>query len=973
MLELAANDPLIKTYLNDLQRLKNQTVTHELGLRGPFQNLLDKTAKKRGWTLVPELSTYSGGKRVVPDGTVRDEFRLARGWWEAKDTADHLASEIQKKIKAGYPTRNTIFEDTETAVLYQDRGEAGEFALREPLKIADLMNRFFSHDESDEREFYRAMAEFKSRIPDLAQSLREHIAEAHRKIRKFRDAFAVFMALCRTSLNPDLTDANVDEMLIQHLLTERLMRNLFQNPEFTERNVIAAQVENVIAALASGSFSKQEFLKKLDPYYTAIERAGANLSHFTEKQDFLNSVYEQFFQRFSPSVADTHGIVYTPREIVDYMCQSVEDALKEEFGYTLASPEVVILDPCTGTGNFIVNLIDRMPGKALAEAYQNRLFANEVMLLPYYVASLNIEHAYYERMKQYEPFPGLCFVDTLDMAQPRQANLFTAANTERVEQEKEAAITVIIGNPPYNVGQKSENDNNQNRKYKVVDDRVRETYTKDSRATNKNSLSDMYVKFFRWATDRLNGRDGIVCFVSNNSFVHGIAFDGFRKHLGLGFQRIDHLDLRGNARTSGERRREEGGNVFDDQIRTGIGITLAVRKHGAGPRIRYHVVPPHGTSEEKRRILADLGDGSAAPWQVLTPDSEHTWLVPEHLTEYRGFTALEEIFSLHSRGVQTTRDSIVYDWDRDKLSERIQNFIKFYNAEVYRHQAEPDADWPGRIDWSRDLKQDARRGNLATFDADKIRNPLYRPFSKRWLFFDRILNEEVYQWPRISGEAIAVPGPGNRKPFGVLASDTILPLDLAFEKTQCFPLSHLKDSALAQFRQHYSDDSITKDAVFHYLYALLHHPGYRERYAANLKRELPRIPFAPDFAAFASAGKELARLHVEYESLPPWPLREVETAGVPYSQRVGKMKLSADKRSLQVNPSLTLEGIPPEAFEYRLGSRSALDWVVDQYQVKGESDPNREDDPAYIVRLVGQVVRVSVETARIVSSLPNYR
>ncbi len=420
MLELSAHDPLIKTYLKDLQQLKSQSVTHELGLKGPFYNLLDKAAKKRGWMLVQELSTYSGGKRVVPDGTVRDEFRLARGWWEAKDTSDHLASEIQKKLKAGYPSRNTIFEDTQRAVLFQDRSEAGEFALAEPLKVADLLNRFFSHDESDEREFHRAMDEFKSRIPDLAQSLREHIAEAHRKTPKFKTAFDVFMTVCRGSLNPELSSELVDEMLIQHLLTERLMRNLFQNPEFTQRNVIAAQVQGVIEALASGSFSTSEFLRKLDPYYTAIERAGANLSHFTEKQDFLNSVYEQFFQKFSPDVADTHGVVYTPREIVDYMCNSVEDALKQEFGYTLASPEVVILDPCTGTGNFIVNLIERMPGRALAEAYQRRFFANEVMLLPYYVASLNIEHAYYERMKQYEPFPGLCFVDTLDMAEAQQ-------------------------------------------------------------------------------------------------------------------------------------------------------------------------------------------------------------------------------------------------------------------------------------------------------------------------------------------------------------------------------------------------------------------------------------------------------------------------------------------------------------------------------------------------------------------------
>ena len=259
MLELAANDPLIKTYLKDLQHLKGQAVTHELGLKGPFQNLLDKAAKKRGWTLVPELSTYSGGKRVVPDGTVRDEFRLARGWWEAKDTSDKLASEIQKKIKAGYPTRNTIFEDTQTAVLYQDRGEAGEFALGEPLKIADLMNRFFSHDETDEREFQRAMDEFKLRIPDLAQSLRDHIDEAHKKNRKFREAFAGFMNLCRASLNPELTDGHVDEMLIQHLLTERLMRNLFQNPEFTTRNVIAAQVENVIKRWLRPAFRSRSF------------------------------------------------------------------------------------------------------------------------------------------------------------------------------------------------------------------------------------------------------------------------------------------------------------------------------------------------------------------------------------------------------------------------------------------------------------------------------------------------------------------------------------------------------------------------------------------------------------------------------------------------------------------------------------------------------------------------------------------
>jgi predicted helicase len=629
------------------------------------------------------------------------------------------------------------------------------------------------------------------------------------------------------------------------------------------------------------------------------------------------------------------------------MCTAVASALQEEFGYSLASPEVVILDPCTGTGNFIVNLIERMPGKALAQAYQRRLFANEVMLLPYYVASLNIEHAYYERMMQYEAFPGLCFVDTLDMAEAQQIGLFTAANTERVAREKEAAITVIIGNPPYNVGQKSENDNNKNRRHKVVDARVRDTYAKDSAATNKNSLSDMYVKFFRWAADRLQGRDGIVCFVSNNSFVDQIAFDGMRKHFLQDFERIDHIDLHGNVRRN-PKLSGTTHNVFGIQV--GVGITLAVKKKGAVRQLRYNRVPEMWRKAEK---LAFLAKGEVA-WQTLTPDAQHTWLVPEHADEFSSFLALEEIFSLHSRGLQTTRDSVVYDWDRDKLCERMKNFITGYNAEVYRHQAEPEADWPDHIKWSEGLKLNVQRANLAEFAAGKLVVSLYRPFAKQWLFFDRILNERVYQWPKITGSVIWMKA-GADWPFFALMSNLICDL-LPQGGSQCFPLSHLKDSAVAQFRQHYADDSLTKEQLFHYLYALLHHPDYRERYAANLKRELPRIPFAPDFAVFANAGRELARLHVEYESVDPLPLQEIETKGVPYSQRVEKMKLSPDKLSLHINDSLTLAGIPPEAFEYRLGSRSALEWVIDQYQVKGESDPNREDDPGYIVRLVGQVV-----------------
>jgi predicted helicase len=334
----------------------------------------------------------------------------------------------------------------------------------------------------------------------------------------------------------------------------------------------------------SKSFDRDEFLRSLDRFYKAIEEAAHTLTDFSEKQHFLNTVYERFFQGYSVKVADTHGIDYTPQAIVDFMCASVDEVLDKEFGLPLGSPGVNILDPCTGTGNFIVNLLHRIPGKDLPRVYREQLFANEVMLLPYYIASLNIEHAYYERTGQYEPFEGLCFVDTLDLAEEREKSLFVEENTARVEWQKNAPITVIIGNPPYNVGQLNENDNNKNRKYKVIDDRIASTYAKDSPATLGRQLYDPYVKFFRWAVDQLQGQEGVVCLVTNNSFVEQIAFDGMRKRLMEDFTHICHLHMEGNVRHNPTLSGTQY-NVFGIQV--GVGITVAIRANKHQDRRLY--------------------------------------------------------------------------------------------------------------------------------------------------------------------------------------------------------------------------------------------------------------------------------------------------------------------------------------------------------------------------------------------------
>jgi predicted helicase len=1008
---------LISKYYAELAELAHQNVMYEMGTRTAFHNLLAGIGRDLHWTLIPELERKANGKTIRPDGTFKDQMNLVRGYWEAKDPGDNLDAEIAKKRKVGYPLGNTLFEDNLTAVLFQNGSEVMRVDMKDPKKLEDLLLQFFRHVEPQIEEFEHAVDEFKEKVPDLAEGLKKKIEQAHRTNPAFKRAFADFFELCRTSLNPNLSQAAVDEMLIQHILTERLIREIFDNPEFVRRNVIAAEVEKVMLAMTSTSFDRNTYLKELDRFYVAIEMAARTMTDWSDKQYFLNTVYERFFQGYSVKLADTMGIVYTPQEIVDFMCASVAEVLEKEFGKHLWSDDVYIIDPCTGTGNFIVNLIRRIPKAKLEDVYRKRLFANEIMLLPYYIAALNIEHAYFEQAGRYESFEGLCFVDTLDLAESQQMHFgdLSEKNAERVAKQKRAPITVVIGNPPWNVGQEDENQNNKNRAYPVIDQRIRSTFVEDSAASLHTKLYDAYMKFYRWAMDRLEGRDGIICFVSNNGFLHGIGFDGFRRHLARDFNLVYHVDLKGNARTSGERRKREGGNVFSDQIRAGVGITVLIRSFKAVDcGVKYFEVGDASKAEQKKDLLVRYASVGAVQWRALDLDRGGDWQLSRAASDQdalpigskearEGLKGANAVFSEYSLGVSTNRDAVVYDFKRGPLRDRVVSFIDAYNAEADRYvrKGRPEnvddfVDY-SRLKWSSTLKSRLKRGQAATFAEDGFRQALYRPFQRIWLYYDPLLNDRpgmfrrVFPTPDAPNQVIAVSDIGFRASgFSTLISDTLIDLHLcaAVDAHQCFPRyvydedgtnrrENITDWALDQFRQHYHDDTIDKHAIFHYVYGILHHPGYREKFADNLKRELPRIPFAPDFWKFAQAGGALAAMHLDYEKLEPWDVEYVETPGEPLSYRVeDRMRLNKEKTRLTVNKSLALAGIPPEAFDYRLGNRSALEWVIDQYQVSTDkrsgitSDPNREDDPKYIVRLVGQVVRVSVETAKIVNGLP---
>ena len=1017
-LNLKPNHKAVRDYYATLQQYDKHDITHEGAVSSPFDTLLHTCAKQMNATFVPQYALRTpAGNRIVIDGTILDEYGLPFAYWEAKDMDDDLSRSVIDKREAGYPLDNILFQNPQRAILYQNGHEVLDLDITEPANLIAALQFLCSYTAPALDNWQTAVADFRTHVPDLASELKERIEQRHETDPDFKKAFTDFYETCRTSINPELSQDAVKEMLIQHILTERIFRTVFDRSDFTRRNIIAREIENVSDVLMRQSMSRDEFLGPLNRFYVAIEQAATLCKDFSQKQHFLNTFYEKFFQGFSEDVADTHGIVYTPQPIVDFMVKSVAHILETEFGRSLSDTGVHIIDPFVGTGNFIVRLMQDIQGTALEAKYHHELHCNEVMLLPYYIASLNIEQEYFQRMGTYRPFEGIALADTFELFDGQQQHImFTQENTERVERQKAVDMFVVIGNPPYNMAQVNDSDNNRNRKYEIMDARITETYAADSKATLKTALYDPYVKAFSWASKRI-GEEGVVAFVTNNGFLDGIAFDGMRKHLAEDFDAIYVLDLSGNVRKN-PKLSGTTHNVFGIQVGVSINFFVkrsAIRTESSPTEIFYARVDEFWRKEEKYNYLNSKKHYQNVDWEQITPDSRYTWLTEGLHTEFDTFlpmgtkkakaqkgAAVDVIFKTYCRGVTTNRDAWVYNFNRDTLSENVRRTIEYYSLQALRWEDREDRETDiidfvesdlTQIKWDRELRQHLQRGRPAEYAQDKVRVALYRPFTRSNLFFDRVLNNCVYLFPSIfptsetENQAICVSPPGTKLSFHALMVNVIPDLHITGD-SQCFPFytydedrtnrqENITDWALAEFRSHYSDDTITKWDIFHYNYGLLHHPAYREKYQMNLKRDLPHIPFAEDFWGFANAGAQLADLHVNYESVPKYDkLKYIETPGMTVDWRVEKMKLSKDKTQLVYNDFLTLDGIPAEVYDYRLGNRSALEWVVDQYRVKTDkrsgivNDPNREAEPRYIVDLIARVTTVSLKTVEIIKNLP---
>ena len=896
-----------------------------------------------------------------------------------------------------------------------------------------------------------------------------------------QEAFQEFVNALRATLNPAVDNESAVEMLAQHILTAPLFDAMFPDHSFSKQNPVSRAMNTIVEMLASHSMFENE-RRELDSFYRAMVERIEAVHTLAGKQEIMRTLYDRFFSQAFPRMSERLGIVFTPVEVVDFIIHSADDAMRTAFGQSLGDPGVAIIEPFAGTGTFVARLLQLgvIPPEALERKYTSEIFANEFVLLSYYIASINIEQVYHQvRAEQgvdegYVEFPGMTLTDTFQLHEGdgtiTEDFEGLAANNERAKAEKDSAITVIVMNPPYSAGQKDENDNNKNLAYPRLDERIAATYAARSTATLKNSLYDSYFRALRWASDRI-GERGVIAFVSNSSFVDGNSADGVRLSLQEEFSQIFIYDLKGNQRTSGERSRREGGKIFGSGSRTGVAITILVKDptHSGPAEVFYAEAEDYATRQEKldqiRSFQSIEGISSAEAFRSITPNQHGDWISTrdERFATFqeignkslKGKEATPSVFRQFSRGLTTSRDAWCYNYSRQEVVCNMQRLISNYNDKVDQHFTSTNVTTDAtQINWTHQLLCDLDRAKKHQFKHSAMRRGLYRPFCFQHIYFAWEMNNRTYQLPQLfpnptHPNLLFVVSQGDIAKLGPLMTDVLPDLHLvgdsqAFALYSWEPLSptsgsepdlfadlatssdspadgaatasslnfsrpigdqipvildgyrrvdNITDATLASYREHYGDAGITKEDIFFYVYALLHHPEYRERYEDDLKKMLPHIPRAAGFHTYASVGRELADLHVNYERVEPYPSAQEEASlhapTDPWERyRIGERKMrfpklgrrDKDFTRFEYNDYVTLTGIPAQAQGYSISGRSPLEWIIDRYHVKTDkasgivNDPNdflrEQGRPDAVVDLIKRLVTVSMRTQELLETLP---
>lgn len=1019
--------------------------------------------KKYGYIIIPVVVPADAeGDKVLENHpnfkvvwTVLNALRAHDDRFNAEVNKIELSKKKPKNILFGGVGASRKDEDQHSDGDSKPRAEsaAEQLATQLSMSFNDLQNVFYAKlvTKVGTKRYWELWAK------DIAQIAEQHIERIKALIAdngKHRRAFDQLMRGLHRNINPGLSEQDAIEMLSQHIISRPVFEALFENYQFAASNPISRSMQKMLDLLDDEAKTEEEH-QKLQKFYDYVRDTVGNIHEAEGRQRIIVELYDKFFKVASPRTVEKLGIVYTPVEVVDFIIRSVGYILQREFGRSLSDENVHILDPFTGTGTFITRLLQSglISREALERKYGREIHANEIVLMAYYIASVNIENVFHDLMgpdREYRPFGGICLTDTFQLGEEAaDENLYSEqfpTNSRRVIEQKKRRITVIVGNPPYSVGQKSANDNAQNQKYPALDSQIERTYAAETDANNKNSLYDSYIRAFRWASDRLDKKDGgVIGFITNGNWLDSNAQNGMRKCLEREFSTIYVFNLRGAIRArSKDLAKKEGQNIFD--IMTGVAITILVKKPKASDeaaRIYYHDIGDYLSREEKLRIIRNMGDISnpLMQWVTITPNEHGDWL-NKRSEQFKLYTPLGDkidkknkktfFVPYYSNGLKTQRDPWCYNSSLPVVEKSAKEQIDFYNEqrEKLAKKEISDVDYSThKISWTRAVLSDIQRNKPYNTQDCQFREGLYRPFFKQHLLFYRPLNEMMYQIPTLFPTSnqrnlvICVECIGARRDFTALITDCIPDLHV-LEAAQCFPLYWYDDSTadiadlfsapqsdadryvrrdgvtdwiLSTARKQYGS-RVTKEDIFYYVYGILHAPDYRTTFAADLKKSLPRLPLVEspdDFWAFSRAGRSLAELHLGYERVEPYagcrtiysPLTnrgdEISYL-IDDKMRFGKLdSKTADKRIIHYNAGITIENIPLEAYDYVVNGKSAIEWVMERYAVKTdpasqiENNPNdwcrEHDDPKYIYNLLLRIITVSLETMKIVRSLPKLK
>lgn len=898
---------------------------------------------------------------------------------------------------------------------------------------------------------------------------------------KYEHQFNEFLSGLQKNLNPSVDRGQAVEMLAQHMICRPVFDALFEEYQFVKNNAVSISMQRMLDILHDEAFEKDTAV--LDSFYKSVKMNVGDIDNLEGKQTIIKNLYEQFFKGAFPKTVDRLGIVYTPVECVDFIIHSVDEILKREFHSSLTQENVHILDPFTGTGTFMTRLLQSgcIKPEDMERKYRNEIHCNELVLLAYYVADINIESVFHDitKREEYLPFDGICLTDTFQQNEGEDKDIFSMLfpkNSDRVLKQKKAPIRVIIGNPPYSAGQKSANDNAQNLSYTKLDGKIAKTYAKHSSANLTKSLYDTYIKAFRWSSDRIEQmkEGGVIAFISNGSWLDGNAQDGFRQCIEEEFTDIYVLNLRGNQRTSGELSRKEGGKIFGSGSRTPIAITFLVRnpekyqKEGNKAKIHYHDIGDYLSREDKLSMVKDFRSiyTNKIEWEEIVPNEKNDWINQRggvfdefiSIESQKKFTSSESFFCANSLGIATNKDWLLYDFGLESLKKKVNSMVDFYNEEKTKCAGNDSYEFNidlSKISWTDMFKASAIRGDNFTTDSNAYCESMYRPFCKQNFIYQKIYIQRTYQQTKFLPTSkfdnlqICVSGIGATKPFSAIITHILPDIQLLFNG-QCFPLYYyeerkaeqlslfdepnangerytrrdgITDWILKEVRKRYSTKSITKEDIFYYVYGLLHSEDYRKAFEADLKKSLPRIPIvesAADFKAFAQAGRDLANLHLNYENVEPCRDVEICPCKQHYTQmenqylvsedlsafedesvydffavqkmtfgkkegvdKNGKAKKVDDKSVIIYNENIRLENIPEKAYEYVVNGKSAIEWIMERYQITTDkksgikNDPNdwsrEHKKPKYILDLLLSVINLSCQTVDIVKSLPKLK